>query len=162
MKKTIALLMAFVMLLSLCACGGGSDAEEESTVPKATITKADGTTEVLTQEELKEIFKSNEINYNNNYRGCEITLEGSVKSVKQETKKIFDGVNAECVVFEVAEEGQVAVWEFFFTVAGLEKDGIDIATITPGTVIKVSGTLGETFIDTKIEEAHDLEIITAE
>lgn len=46
MKKTIALLMTFVMLLSLCACGSGSDAEEESTVPKATITKSDGTTEV--------------------------------------------------------------------------------------------------------------------
>ena len=60
MKKTIALLMTFVMLLSLCACGSGSDAEEESTVPKATITKSDGTTEVLTQEELREIFKSNE------------------------------------------------------------------------------------------------------
>lgn len=162
MKRTITLLLALAMLLSLCACGGGNDAEEESTVPKATVTKADGTTEVLTQDEIVEIFKSNEVNYNNNYRGCDITLEGTVKSIKQETKRIFTGINAECAVFEVAEEGKVAVWEFFFTVDGLEKDGVDISTITPGTVIKVSGTLGETFIDTKIEDAHDLEIIAAE
>ena len=154
MKKTIALLMTFVMLLSLCACGSGSDAEEESTVPKATITKSDGTTEVLTQEDLREIFKSNEINYNQNYRGCEVVVDGIINEIEQQ--KTTTGIDV--AVFSLG----FPAFEFWITLSDLEEQKIDITSIGKGTKVTVSGILGETFIDTEIEEAYDLKIITAE
>lgn len=160
MKKMTAILLALAIAVPLSACGGGN--AEVSSEPLATITKADDTTVELTQAELEEIFDANELDYNNNYRGCAVTLEGPVKSIQQETKKIFNGINAECAVFEVGTEDSVGTWEFFFTLAGLEDKGIDVSSITPGTNIRVSGELGETFIDTKIESAHDLEILTTE
>lgn len=43
MKKTIALLLAFVLCLSLCACGGGNDVSAEETPAKASELKVGDT-----------------------------------------------------------------------------------------------------------------------
>ena len=40
MKKAISLLLALVMCLSLCACGGGSDTPETTEAPTETLPSA--------------------------------------------------------------------------------------------------------------------------
>ena len=157
MKKWAGLLAA-VLALSLCACqvqvesqGDGSGGSYEA----ASITKEDGTVEELTREELEELKDSNEIAYNEHYMGCEIQVSGKVESIEQTREELFDNFWADCARFTL-EEG----WTFFFTLSGLEEDGIDVSTLTTGTAVEVSGTLGETdAFETEIEGAHDLVIV---
>ena len=107
------------------------------------------------REELEELKDSNEIAYNEHYMGCEIQVSGKVESIEQTREELFDNFWADCARFTL-EEG----WTFFFTLSGLEEDGIDVSTLTTGTAVEVSGTLGETdAFETEIEGAHDLVIV---
>ena len=151
-------LLAAVLALSLCACqvqvgsqGDGDGGSHEA----AAITKEDGTVEELTREELEELKDSNEIAYNEHYLGCALQVSGTVESIEQTREELFDNVWADCARFTL-EEG----WTFFFTLSGLEEDGIDVSALTTGSAVEVSGTLGETdAFETEIEGAHDLVIL---
>lgn len=157
MKKLLALILAAALALSLVACGGGGSSQEEESAVTLTVTKSDGTTEILTPKEIKEIFDSNEVNYNNNYKGCEVVVEGAVESVKQEEKEIFKNLKSETAVFELTEYPTVQFW----IVMGDEHyENLDFTTIENGTKVRVSGTLGRYFIDIEIDDAYDFEIIT--
>lgn len=157
MKKLLALILAAALALSLVACGGGGSSQEEESAVTLTVTKSDGTTEILTPKEIKEIFDSNEVNYNNNYKGCEVVVEGVVESVKQEEKEIFKNLKSETAVFELTEYPTVQFW----IVMGDEHyENLDFTTIENGTKVRVSGTLGRYFIDIEIDDAYDFEIIT--
>ena len=68
MKKTISLLLALVMCLSLCACGGGNDTPEtteaptETTAPEEVKLSKDellAIAEPLTQDVVAKIFENN-------------------------------------------------------------------------------------------------------
>ena len=61
MKKLTVLLLAAAMTLSLAACSGGEREDRDAVL---TITKADGTEETMTSDELMDIYDENEINYN--------------------------------------------------------------------------------------------------
>ena len=74
MKKRLSLLLAFVMCLSLCACGGGSGSS------KFTITCKDGTTETMTADELTKI-SSNEVKYKQKYAGAHVSGEVKIESI---------------------------------------------------------------------------------
>ena len=91
------------------------------------------------------------------YEAASITKEdGTVEELtREELEELFDNVWADCARFTL-EEG----WTFFFTLSGLEEDGLDVSTLTTGTAVEVSGTLGETdTFETEIEGAHDLVIV---
>ena len=68
---------------------------EEDRDAVLTITKADGTEETMTSDELMDIYDENEINYNDNYMGCEATVEGYVLDVEQGSREIFDNIWAD-------------------------------------------------------------------
>lgn len=156
MKKLLALILAAALALSLVACGGGGSSQEEESVVTLTITKSDGTTETLTPKEIEEIFDSNEVNYNNNYKGCEVVVEGVVESVKQEEKEIFKNIKSETAVFELTEYPTVQFW---VVMGDSHYENLDFTTIEKGTKVRVYGTLGRYFIDIEIDDAHDFEII---
>ena len=73
MKKFFALLLVFVMALSLCACGGGGS--------KFTITCKDGTTETMSANELKEVT-SNDVKYKQKYAGAHVSGQVKIESIE--------------------------------------------------------------------------------
>ena len=53
MKKLLALILSFVLLLSLCACGGGTTSQETTQTPEvSTDTSSENTTEETTTDEI--------------------------------------------------------------------------------------------------------------
>ena len=75
MKKLLALLLALVMVLSLCACG--------SKAVTATIVTNDGETVQKTREELSKEYDGNSVSYGEKYEGASISFVGTVESVSQ-------------------------------------------------------------------------------
>lgn len=73
MKKVIAILMVLGVLLSLCACG--------SKAPKATVVTNSGETKQMTLEEIKEIEESNEVLFEEEYVGADITVTSTVTKI---------------------------------------------------------------------------------
>ena len=74
MKKTIALLLTLVMMLTLVACGTGGTI--------LTIKTNEGKTENLTFKELYTIHEENSASYEKKYRGATISFVGVVKKVE--------------------------------------------------------------------------------
>ena len=72
-KKILAIIMVMVMCLALCACGGGTS---------ATITDNDGNTVQMTAKELQKVYDENEARFDKLYQDAEITLTGTVESIK--------------------------------------------------------------------------------
>lgn len=72
-KKILAIIMVMALCLVLCACGGGT---------AATITDNDGNTVQMTAKELKEVYDENEARFDKLYKDAEITLTGTVESIK--------------------------------------------------------------------------------
>ena len=75
MKRTILLLLALVMCLSLCACGG-------SEAKLATIVDNEGNTVQMSHDELQAIHDENQIKFEKYYVGADITFVGTVQSIK--------------------------------------------------------------------------------
>lgn len=75
MKKLLAIILAVLMLLSLCACGGK--------VVTATIVTNDGETVQKTRSELSKEYEENRARYIEKYDGASITFVGTVESVSQ-------------------------------------------------------------------------------
>ena len=75
MKRMIALLLALLMALSLCACGGGG-------ASKAVIVDNEGNTVEMTLEELKKAFKENDAKARKLYLEAPITLVGTIEEIK--------------------------------------------------------------------------------
>lgn len=73
MKRVIALWVAIMMCLSLCACGGGGS--------KFTITCKDGTTETMSANELTEV-SSNDVRYKQKYAGAHVSGEVKIESIE--------------------------------------------------------------------------------
>lgn len=156
MKKRTALFLAAALALSLSACGGetseadahgqdsGSVAEEtakpEDSSTVFTITREDGASETLTADELKEIYDTNEINFNDNYDGISVEAEGTISKVENDSQMVYllgtvDFVDV--VRFTLSDRVQ-----FQLTNASIEEFGLDVSTITAGTKVRLTGSLG--------------------
>lgn len=160
MKKIISLLLTAAILFSLAACGGGSESADdpfEDTDAILTITKADGTTETLTIDELQEIESENEMNYNNNYLGCEAEVEGKVYSIDIINQKILGNVTADTAEFRLGMAGV----KFWIVPGADEYKDVDLDSLKKGSIVKVKGTIGKNHVSMDLEDAHDLEIVSA-
>lgn len=74
-KKILGILVCGLVLIGLTGCG-----KEE----KAEITRIDNEKENLTYSELSNIYKNNEISFNEKYIGAKITVNGKIKKIKKE------------------------------------------------------------------------------
>ena len=100
MKKTISLLLALVMCLSLCACGGGNDVPETTEAP----------TETIASEEVK-MSKDEMLNVSNPLTRDEI--DKSISNVAFAKSLIGNTYTFGGDVFSVAED--YAVVTFYIT-----------------------------------------------
>lgn len=158
MKRRIALLLAAALSLFLVACGGNGESETRDAT--LTITKADGTEETVTSEELMDIYGDNEINYNNNYRGCEATVVGYVLEIEQDRREIFKNVWADTAEITLEGYNGTRGIEFWVVMEDDSYQDMDFTAITKGTKVQVVGTVGESFVNTELDDAHDFEIVT--
>ena len=165
MRRLGLFLLTWTMMVAMCACNVNVEGnvetggEEEPVQEIAKITKMDGTVEELTQEEIKQIYDSNEANYNNNYKGCEVELEAVIESI--EVVNITYPILGDVEGVEFNTGGIASGFTFHCTYAYLEDVGIDVNTLGTGTRIKVFGELGGTFIETEIDNIHDLTVLEA-
>ena len=157
MKKLTVLLLAAAMTLSLAACSGGEREDRDAVL---TITKADGTEETMTSDELMDIYDENEINYNDNYMGCEATVEGYVLDVEQGSREIFDNIWADTAEISLEGYNGTRGIEFFIVMEDNHYEDLDFSAIREGTKVRVFGTIGESFVNTELDDARDFEIVT--
>lgn len=158
MKRLIALLLAAALSLSISACAGGEESEQRDAI--LTIAKTDGTEETITSEELLDIYKDNEINYNNNYMGCEATIVGYVLEIEQDRREIFKNIWSDTAEITLEGYNGTRGIEFWIVMEDDSYKDIDFTTISKGTKVQVVGTIGDSFVNTEIDNAHDFEIIT--
>ena len=163
MKKKLVLLLAVSLILSFSACGGsaGNTADSgdplEDTDAILTITKADGTTETLTVDELQEIDSENELNYENNYMGCEATVEGKVYAIDNVERKIMGNVTADTAEFRLGASGV----KFWIVPESDSYEDVDFDSLKEGSVVRVTGTIGNNHVFLDLDDAHDFEIVSA-
>ena len=165
MKKTITILLAFIIALSLAACGGGqtpnAPVSETTEVPEtpeptqeatpeptinpytvAEITTNEGQKETKTIDELIELYDANEAKFIKVYQGAKISFTGTVKSIKMnETVVANDGCPSgqNKIVFE---EG----WCLIIGVDNKGRTYYDLADYDVGDVLEVStGIVGAPF-----------------
>lgn len=112
MKKTISLLLALVLCLSLCACGGGNETPEteapsETTAPEVTkITKE----ELLAQALAVDYTTINNDSFDNLakakslYCNATLKLDGTVYEIKEDHVRIGNGLSWGVSVYLPAEE----------------------------------------------------------
>lgn len=81
MKKIIALFLALLMVLSLCACGGTNGGTKAAKNPVLNITFEDGTTEKMTLSELKEVKENNIVAFEKKYRDAKVKFTSFVEDI---------------------------------------------------------------------------------
>lgn len=159
--KLVLLLAA--LTLSLSACGGSTDGAADSADPLEdtdailTITKADGTNETLTVDELQEIDSENELNYENNYMGCEATVEGKVCDIDIVERKIMGNVTADTAEFRLGASGV----KFWIVPESDSYEDVGFDSLKEGSVVRVTGTIGNNHVFLDLDDAHDFEIVSA-
>ena len=126
------------------------------------ITKADGTEETMTSDELMDIYEENEINYNDNYMGCEVIVEGYVLDIEQDRREIFNNIWADTAEISLEGYNGTRGIEFWIVMEDDSYKDLDFSTITKGTKVRVSGVIGESFVNTELNDAHDFQVITEE
>lgn len=147
MKKGFCFILALVMCLSLCACGGGDSTSdtvetnkaevitnEGDTVEtnKATVITNEGDTVEMSAEELIAVYDSNEAKFDKLYSRAQITFTGTVSNIKINTMTITQeglvGSGWNKVVFE----------EGWCLVIGEDNTMIDLADLDVGAVYEVT------------------------
>ena len=148
--------------MSLSACGGSTDGAADSADPLEdtdailTITKADGTNETLTVDELQEIDSENELNYENNYMGCEATVEGKVYAIDIVERKIMGNVTADTAEFRLGVSGV----KFWIVPESDSYEDVDFDSLKEGSIVRVAGTIGDNHVFLSLDDAHDFEIVS--
>lgn len=150
MKKAISLLLALVMCLSLCACGGGNDSPETNEPPVETSAPATNTATVITSEnetvevsaqDLFNEYDANEARFAKIYGGATIEFVGTVKYIKIETP-VYIGESVS------AEQNKIVFEEGWCLILG--KDTLyDLADYYPGQKLKVSTGIVSPAFDTE-------------
>lgn len=113
MKKTISLLLALVMCLSLCACGGGNDTPETTEAPTETnaLEEAVPTKEELLAQALAVDYTTiNNDSFENLakakslYCNATLKLDGTVYEIKEDHVRIGNGLSWGVSVYLPTEE----------------------------------------------------------
>lgn len=162
MKKKLVSLFAVLLILSFSACGGSvgnaSNTADplEDTDAILTITKADGTNETLTVDELQEIDSENELNYENNYMGCEATVEGKVYAIDIVERKIMGNVTADTAEFRLGASGV----KFWVVPESDSYEDVDFDSLKEGSIVRVTGTIGDNHVFLSLDDAHEFEVVS--
>ena len=121
MKKTLSLLLALVMCLSLCACRGGKDTPETT---EATDLPADAI-----KIDMDTFFKecsSNIVKVSNDYEGKTCIIEGFISEIEKDHIALYYGpyfhVNVFLPVEQIIELQSNQYVEFVGTLENLEYD----------------------------------------
>ena len=129
MKKAISILLALVIVLSLCACSVASNSP--ATISPATIVDNDGNTVSMTAKELCDIYSENKAKFDKYYYGATISFTGTVESVQTNLRKNGSSTTVDSIKFQ---EG----WEVHLLHAW--NDDI-LVELSKGTVVKVSSKI---------------------
>lgn len=141
MKKAVTLILALMLLLSLCACGGNSEngAGTEDT-SKATIVTNEGETVELSAQDLFDEYDANEARFAKVYRGATIEFVGTVDYIKFETAVPSDANRV------TSNQNKIVFEEGWCLILGDENTTYDLADYDPGQKLKIStGILGAAF-----------------
>ena len=125
MKRVVVLMLTLVLCLSLFACSKGKKADPMDT--KMVITNSSGQTEYMSANDLIAINKENEAKYENNYDYQDVTITGTVVSVKSDWNLNPQFKEAGYVI--MLEEG----WKVEVMAIGHE----EVETLSKGDKIKV-------------------------
>ena len=146
MKKAIILLLALVMTLSFCACGGGSTA--------INITLTDGTEKTFESPmDLITAYQENEVANEELYMHAEATVEGNIEEIEA-TKRYVFGIYKDVV--SVKLEGDC----YLYFDAAYEKPMELVKAVNVGDYVKAVGTTADiegTFIALSAYEMEHVE-----
>ena len=140
MKRILALFLALLMALSLCACGGDTEADDETA--KATIVTNEGETVTMTAQELMDEYDTNEARYKKLYKGAKIDFTGTVATIKTNTSVIVEDNSVK------ATQNKIVFEEGWCLVIGAENTSFDLAEYSKGQKLKVSTGIGIAPFDT--------------
>ena len=108
MKRVLSLLLALVMCLSLCACGGGNDTPEttvpETTVPEPMVLSKDemlAAAEVVTLSQIEIDINSNILKAKQLYCDKVLKVTGIVVSVQEDYVEVGIDTSVDGVVIDV-------------------------------------------------------------
>lgn len=161
MKKIIALFLALIMCLPLCACNStgnqpddateAKETEAETAKPDPTETKAtiftnEGNKVEMSVKDLVTEFAGNEARFNKIYKGATIEFAGTVKSISVDAA-VYNGSSYP------TEQNLIKFEEGWYLIIGTGTEGeselpYDLADYAPGQKLKVrtgilAGTSGK-------------------
>ena len=140
MKKWISMLLALVLCMSLCACGGENATEETADLGKAAITTKDGEIAMMSAQELIDVYNGNEASFAALYGGAQIHFTGTVQSVKLDTSVVVESGSVK------ASQNKVIFEEGWSLVLSVDNKNIDLASLVPGQAYEVTtGIVGAPF-----------------
>ena len=130
MKKALSLILALVMCLSLCACGGGDPSIPTNN--EATVITNEGETVEVSAQDLFDEYDANEARFIKIYHGSTIEFTGTVKQVEVNATVVSNlnsvGPGPSKIVFE----------EGWCLVLGKDNTKFDLADYYPGQKLEVS------------------------
>lgn len=151
MKKVLSAILALVICLSLCACGGGNNTPE-TTEPAAEISAtATNAATVITNEgksvevcaqDLFDEYDANEARFAKIYGGAPIEFVGTVKNIKTNTY-VYTGESVS------SEQNKIVFEEGWCLIIGRENTTYDLADYYPGQKLKVSTGIASAAFDTE-------------
>ena len=149
MKKTVSLILALVMCLSLCACGGGNDTPETTEATGVTnVTEATNATNAQLSKEglianaiktdvmtLQSAAGANRLKAKQDYCDKPIIVTGKAISVNEEYVRICDSQASVYAYLSVDELMEVTTGKNI-TVVGIISELKDVEETIAGTVWK--------------------------
>ncbi len=155
MKKTISLLAALMICLSLFACSA-EKAEQNIESPKEEITESTGqspkTATVITNEaktvevnaqDLFDEYDSNEARFEKIYGGATINFVGTIKNIKTDTKVVTDNAKVS------SGQNKIVFEEGWSLIISSKNTTYDLADFYPGQKLKVSTGIINPAFDTE-------------
>ena len=143
MKKVLSLVLALVMCLSLCACGGSKGKNA-----KATIIKNDGETVEMSAKELIMENDANEAKFLKLYSGASVEFVGTVETVKVgDMVYTRDGI--------ISKQNKIVFTEGWCLTLGSNNDKYDLSDYYVGQKLKVSTGVVGAFYENAFDETGD-------
>lgn len=161
MKKTLSLILALLLCLSLCACSDNNTQNNESTeatndttgttntaetVNTATITTNEGKTVEVSVQDLFNEYDANEARFNKLYKDAVIEFIGTVKYIKVDTG-VYDGKNV------ISGQSKIVFEEGWCLIIGNGNTTYDLADYYPGQKLEVSTGIVSAAFDTEFLQA---------
>ena len=85
---------------------------------------------------------------------------GYVLEIEQDRREIFKNVWADTAEITLEGYNGTRGIEFWVVMEDDSYQDMDFTAITKGTKVQVVGTVGESFVNTELDDAHDFEIVT--